>query len=394
MSEHFHVPDHIRSIPPYLGGKPIDEVAREFGLDPAKIVKLASNENPLGVPDSAKRAMAAAMSEIGRYPDDAGFDLKRALAAKLGVDENWIVLGAGSSDILDTAAMTFAGSAGRVGAFAVRLRRLRARGPQGRRRGRRRAGDAGPRPRPRRDARGRAVRAAGIAGLRREPEQSDRHVHRRPDARGVRRGDAARDDRRARRGIHRIPASRISATTRRVWVRALPEPDRVAHVQQGVRTRRPAHRLRHRAAGRDEPDEPRPQRIQRQRARAGRRGRRARRRRVPRRKLPRQPCRLRPARRARSTRPASSTSRRRATSSCSRAGDAPDAGARVNVALLRRGVIVRPVANYGLPQWLRVSIGTEAENAAFLAALPDAMRADAADPVEVAEAADATRAAA
>ena len=56
------------------------------------------------------------------------------------------------------------------------------------------------------------------------------------------------------------------------------------------------------------------------------------------------------------------------------AGDDDDAGARVNVALLRRGVIVRPVANYGLPRWLRVSIGTESENVAFLAALPEAMR--------------------
>ena len=51
------------------------------------------------------------------------------------------------------------------------------------------------------------------------------------------------------------------------------------------------------------------------------------------------------------------------------------AGARVNQALLKAGVIVRPVANYGLPQWLRVSIGLPAENAAFLAALPDALAA-------------------
>ncbi len=56
-----------------------------------------------------------------------------------------------------------------------------------------------------------------------------------------------------------------------------------------------------------------------------------------------------------------------------RAGDDEHAGARVNLALLKRGVIVRPVTNYGLPQWLRVSIGTEAENATFLAELPSAM---------------------
>lgn len=110
----FHIPDYIRSIAPYIGGKPIEEVAREFGLDPAGIVKLASNENPLGIPDSAKRAMADAMAELGRYPDDAGFDLKRALCEKLGVADDWLVLGAGSSDILITAAMTFAGNGGRV----------------------------------------------------------------------------------------------------------------------------------------------------------------------------------------------------------------------------------------------------------------------------------------
>jgi cystathionine beta-lyase/cystathionine gamma-synthase len=58
-----------------------------------------------------------------------------------------------------------------------------------------------------------------------------------------------------------------------------------------------------------------------------------------------------------------------------RAGTAADAGAKANLALLQRGIIVRPVANYGLPQWLRVSIGLPAENAAFLAALPEALRA-------------------
>ena len=50
-------PDYVRAIAPYQGGKPISEVAREFGLNEATIVKLASNENPLGLPDSAKQAM-------------------------------------------------------------------------------------------------------------------------------------------------------------------------------------------------------------------------------------------------------------------------------------------------------------------------------------------------
>lgn len=97
-------PDYVRAIAPYQGGKPIAEVAREFGLDEAKIIKLASNENPLGMPESAKRAMLAAMAEIGRYPDSNGFELKAAISAKYGVPPEWITLGNGSNDILELAA--------------------------------------------------------------------------------------------------------------------------------------------------------------------------------------------------------------------------------------------------------------------------------------------------
>jgi histidinol-phosphate aminotransferase len=95
---------HVRAIAPYQAGKPIDELAREFGLDPASIVKLASNENPLGVPASARRAMAAAVEDLGRYPDANGFALKSALAARYGVPMDWITLGNGSNDILELAA--------------------------------------------------------------------------------------------------------------------------------------------------------------------------------------------------------------------------------------------------------------------------------------------------
>ena len=92
---------HVRAIAPYVGGKPISEVAREFGLDESKIVKLASNENPLGMPESAKKAMAKAAEDLGRYPDSNGFDLKNALAKKLSVPFEWITLGNGSNDILE-----------------------------------------------------------------------------------------------------------------------------------------------------------------------------------------------------------------------------------------------------------------------------------------------------
>ena len=100
-------PDYVRAIAPYQGGKPIAEVAREFGLDEAKIIKLASNENPLGMPESAKQAMLNAVADIARYPDANGFDLKAAITAKYDVPQDWITLGNGSNDILELAAHAF-----------------------------------------------------------------------------------------------------------------------------------------------------------------------------------------------------------------------------------------------------------------------------------------------
>lgn len=99
--------DYVRAIAPYQGGKPIAEVAREFGLDEAKIVKLASNENPLGMPESAKQAMLQAMADIARYPDGNGFELKQAITAKYDVPLDWITLGNGSNDILELSAHAF-----------------------------------------------------------------------------------------------------------------------------------------------------------------------------------------------------------------------------------------------------------------------------------------------
>lgn len=99
--------DYVRAIAPYQAGKPIDELARENGLAPERIVKLASNENPLGMPASARAAMAAALDDLGRYPDANGFELKAALSAKFGVPADWITLGNGSNDILELAAGAF-----------------------------------------------------------------------------------------------------------------------------------------------------------------------------------------------------------------------------------------------------------------------------------------------
>lgn len=100
-------PDYVRAIAPYQGGKPIAEVAREFGLDEESIVKLASNENPLGMPESAKQAMLKVMADLGRYPDSNGFELKQAITTKYGVPQDWITLGNGSNDILELAAHAF-----------------------------------------------------------------------------------------------------------------------------------------------------------------------------------------------------------------------------------------------------------------------------------------------
>ena len=97
-------PPHIAAIAPYQAGKPIEELAREFGLDPSGIVKLASNENPLGMPESARKAITEAIASLGRYPDPAGFDLKKALSERYDVPQNWLTLGNGSNDILELVA--------------------------------------------------------------------------------------------------------------------------------------------------------------------------------------------------------------------------------------------------------------------------------------------------
>jgi len=100
-------PDHVRSISPYVPGKPIDDIARELHLDPKTIIKLASNENPRGPSKHAVAAIAAAAAEITRYPDGNGFALKAQLSRKLGIDPAQIVLGNGSNDILELATQAF-----------------------------------------------------------------------------------------------------------------------------------------------------------------------------------------------------------------------------------------------------------------------------------------------
>jgi histidinol-phosphate aminotransferase len=100
-------PGYIRAIAPYQPGKPISELAREMGIDEAGIIKLASNENPLGVSPLARRAIEATLADLARYPDGNGFELKRALSRRHGVAQERIVLGNGSNDVLEMAARAF-----------------------------------------------------------------------------------------------------------------------------------------------------------------------------------------------------------------------------------------------------------------------------------------------
>jgi histidinol-phosphate aminotransferase len=102
-------PSYVRSIAPYQPGKPISELAREMGLDERSIVKLASNENPRGIGPRTRAAIEAAIGDIARYPDGNGFELKQALARRYGVDMSSIVLGNGSNDVLELVALAFLG---------------------------------------------------------------------------------------------------------------------------------------------------------------------------------------------------------------------------------------------------------------------------------------------
>ena len=106
---------YIRAISPYQPGKPITELAREMGLPVDSIVKLASNENPLGMSPKARLAVEAAVSGIERYPDQ--FALIAAVAGRAGVAPSQVVLGNGSNDVLDLIARVFL-APGRSAVFA------------------------------------------------------------------------------------------------------------------------------------------------------------------------------------------------------------------------------------------------------------------------------------
>ncbi|PYK40898.1 MAG: histidinol-phosphate transaminase [Verrucomicrobia bacterium] len=91
----------LRNLAVYEPGKPIEETAREFGVDPRTIVKLASNENPLGPAPKAIQAMRAAAEDAHLYPDGGGFYLCKAIAAKLGLALENVILGNGSNEVIE-----------------------------------------------------------------------------------------------------------------------------------------------------------------------------------------------------------------------------------------------------------------------------------------------------
>jgi len=97
---------YIYKIKPYVPGKPIDEVRRELGLK--SVIKLASNENPYPPSPKVLAAMSKAAHEINRYPDGGCFLLRRTLARKLGIDDDQLIFGNGSDEIIVLAVKAFA----------------------------------------------------------------------------------------------------------------------------------------------------------------------------------------------------------------------------------------------------------------------------------------------
>lgn len=104
------VPSHIAGITPYVPGKPVEEVERELNLEGS--IKLASNENPFGAAPKAVEAIRSAASGVNRYPDGGGYYLRRKLAERLGVASGQVILGNGSTEIVEILSRTFLGAEG------------------------------------------------------------------------------------------------------------------------------------------------------------------------------------------------------------------------------------------------------------------------------------------
>ena len=305
-------PEYVRKLAPYVPGKPVADLAREFGLAERDIVKLASNENPRGPSAAVRAAIAEATDELNRYPDGNGFALKAALSQRHGVAPDRIVLGNGSNDILELATQAFLRPGDHAvyaqHAFAVYPLAVQARGATGIEVPARDYGHDLPAMRAaitRRDAR----------RVRRESQQSDGDVDRAGGAGGIRRVDPPEGTRRAGRGLRRISSiPRRLPPLRRVDGN-LCQPDRFAGTfskAYGLAALRVGYRTSN-ARGRGDA-EPRAPAVQRQLARAGRGARGARRHGLRRREPHPQPRRQARARGRRPVRWASRSFPRTATS--------------------------------------------------------------------------------
>src|SRR6266496_2801269 len=101
MPSHLSLNPALQQLPVYQPGRPIEEVARELGLSAASIIKLASNENPLGPSPAALAAMQKVLANLNLYPDGNAFHLKQKLAEKLGISPSNLILGNGSNEIIE-----------------------------------------------------------------------------------------------------------------------------------------------------------------------------------------------------------------------------------------------------------------------------------------------------
>ena len=99
------VPDYIKNLSPYKAGKPIDEVQRELGIK--NVIKLASNENPLGPSRNAIKAINQSVQDLALYPDPNGFYLRKKLSEIFNLNINNVIIGAGSEGIMATIMRTF-----------------------------------------------------------------------------------------------------------------------------------------------------------------------------------------------------------------------------------------------------------------------------------------------
>ncbi|MBA3608844.1 MAG: histidinol-phosphate transaminase, partial [Chthoniobacterales bacterium] len=100
---------HLRALAIYEPGKPIEETARESGLRPEQIIKLASNENPLGPSPTVRAAMGEALACANLYPDGGGFYLRAALSEKFQLEPGYFILGNGSNEIIEFIGHAFLG---------------------------------------------------------------------------------------------------------------------------------------------------------------------------------------------------------------------------------------------------------------------------------------------